>query len=379
MNMLSFWEKNSFLNYDVIIIGGGIAGLSVAASLKEKYPGKEVLILERGILPTGASTKNAGFACFGSLTEILSDIRSKGTDETLKLIEERLRGIEILRKRLGDENIGYENNGGSELFDENYLPCLDEITGVNELLKDVVGNDVFQVRNDLTDRFGFNKDFVKALVFSPYEGQIDTGLMMRNLLKYVQSLGVSIITGCEAKSVIHENGRVSVQCFHNVLDEQINFSAADVFVCTNAFTKYILPNAQVKPARGQILVTAPIPGLKLRGIFHYDEGYYYFRNYKERIIFGGGRNLDFEGETSDEFIHNEKIAGRLKKLLKEVILPNTDYKIDYRWTGIMGFTQNKLPAINKVNENIYSIICCNGMGIALSSRIAEEAVNRVEY
>ena len=84
--MLSFWEKNSFLNYDTIIIGGGINGLSAACAIKEKYPEQQVLILERGSWPLGASTRNAGFACFGSFSEIRDDINQNGLDKALQLI-----------------------------------------------------------------------------------------------------------------------------------------------------------------------------------------------------------------------------------------------------------------------------------------------------
>ena len=64
---LSFWEKESFLNRsDYVIIGSGIVGLSAALHLKQREKGKKVTVLERGILPSGASTKNAGFACIGS-------------------------------------------------------------------------------------------------------------------------------------------------------------------------------------------------------------------------------------------------------------------------------------------------------------------------
>lgn len=43
-----------------------IVGLSVAACVLEKHPKKRVILLERGVLPTGASTKNAGFIATGS-------------------------------------------------------------------------------------------------------------------------------------------------------------------------------------------------------------------------------------------------------------------------------------------------------------------------
>ncbi|MCB0458392.1 MAG: FAD-dependent oxidoreductase, partial [Flavobacteriaceae bacterium] len=146
--MLSFWERNSFLNWDYIIVGSGLVGLSVACSIKEKHPDKEVLILEKGIFPTGASTKNAGFACFGSLSEILSDISVNGEARTVEMIEKRYKGIQRMRDRLGDENIGYENHGGSELVFDRNIDMLEKIGYVNGLLKEVFKADVFSQRDE---------------------------------------------------------------------------------------------------------------------------------------------------------------------------------------------------------------------------------------
>lgn len=182
--MLSFWEKNSFLNWDYIIVGSGLVGLSVACSIREKNPKAEVLILEKGIFPTGASTKNAGFACFGSLSEILSDIEANGESRTVEIIEKRWRGIDELRKRLGDENIGYENYGGSELVFDRNINIVDQIDYVNELLKGVFKGEVFTRRDELIDQYGFNKGYVKGLVYSQLESQLDTGKMMRSYIKY---------------------------------------------------------------------------------------------------------------------------------------------------------------------------------------------------
>ena len=105
--MLSFWEKNSLLNYDINIVGSGILGLSTACEIKERYPEKNILILERGVLPTGPSTKNAGFFCFGSITEILADLEIKGETETINLVEKRWKGINYLKERLAENKIGY--------------------------------------------------------------------------------------------------------------------------------------------------------------------------------------------------------------------------------------------------------------------------------
>src|SRR6185312_8405304 len=72
----SYWERTAFVDHaDVIIIGSGIVGLSAALHLKRQRPDLKVTVLERGFLPSGASTKNAGFACFGSLSEQLSYLK----------------------------------------------------------------------------------------------------------------------------------------------------------------------------------------------------------------------------------------------------------------------------------------------------------------
>ena len=63
----SYWEyKEWFAHNDFVIVGSGIVGLNCALQLKTRFPKSSVLILEKGLLPQGASTKNAGFACFGS-------------------------------------------------------------------------------------------------------------------------------------------------------------------------------------------------------------------------------------------------------------------------------------------------------------------------
>lgn len=375
--MLSFWEKNSFINYDYIIIGSGILGLSTACEIKENNPLRSVLVLEKGIFPTGASTKNAGFACFGSLTEILSDFERIGENKTVSLVGERYEGINLLRKRLGDENLGFHNYGGYELLDDKHFNAIDKIDFVNRKLRDIFNGNTFEINNEKIKEFGFNKDIVKALVFSSFESQIDTGKMMSSLIDYTASIGVKIITGCEVEAVSEKENYVKVMSNNYSGKEKINFNAKTVIICTNAFTQKLFPEFKIIPGRGQVLVTKPIDGLKMKGVFHFDEGFYYFRNYENRIIFGGGRNQDFQREETTEFESNEKIMNDLKEKLDTMILPGKEYEIDSYWSGIMGFTESKEPEIKKTSDRIIFALSCNGMGIALSSFVAKEIVNQL--
>src|SRR6201996_9801458 len=98
-NTYSYWERTAFIdNADVIIIGSGLVGLSAALHLKKQEPALKVLVLERGFLPTGASTKNAGFACFGTVSEQLYYLEDASETEVARLVNRKWRGLQRLRQ-----------------------------------------------------------------------------------------------------------------------------------------------------------------------------------------------------------------------------------------------------------------------------------------
>ena len=102
----SIWELETFYrNRDVIIIGAGFTGLWTAISIKENFPEKSVLVVERSSISMGASTRNAGFACFGSLTEIIGDSENMGWDKTLDLVKMRLEGLQKIQNYFKPEEI----------------------------------------------------------------------------------------------------------------------------------------------------------------------------------------------------------------------------------------------------------------------------------
>ncbi len=371
--MLSFWELNSLVNYQYIIVGAGITGLSTACAIKEKNPKASVLVIEKGILPTGASTKNAGFACIGSYTENWADYERLGEDKFLQLIEDRWTGLYLLRKRLGDEHIEYINHGGFELMMNENGAEGDKVTKLNELLTPLFKKQVFYIVPQFINQFGFNADIVSDMVFNPFEGQIDTGKMMNTLLNYAGILQVRVITGADVKHIEDTPTGAKVYCENN--GQQITFHAEQVAICTNAFTKHFLPDEEIIPGRGQVLCTAPIDDLKFTGTFHFNEGYYYFRNYGKRVIFGGGRNIDFETETTTQLEINQRIQNQLNYFLDEMILPNTPYTIAQQWSGIMAFNEQKTPLVKRVNQHVVVGARLNGMGVALASKIADTLAN----
>ncbi len=370
--MLSYWESQSFLHYHYIIIGSGITGLSTAIELKEKYPSRSVLVLERGLLPTGASTRNAGFACMGSVTELLDDLESSTEEEVVKLFNWRKEGLWKLRMRLGDNAIGYTERGSYELISKAETVSLDKIGYLNTLLRRSSGNPFFKLANHKIDEFGFSKTNVEALIENLGEGELHTGKMMRALIDLALRKGIEIKTGANVQDYSQEEEGVSVNVLNSFSVEKITFRTDKLILCTNAFTSDLLPGEDIHPGRGQVLITAPIEGLKVKGTFHFDKGYYYFREIDGRILLGGGRNLDFKTEESTAFELNTEIQQALEEKLSQMIIPGIPFTIEQRWSGIMAFGANKFPIIRQSSENVYGAFRLGGMGVALGSKVAEE-------
>lgn len=367
MAMLSFWEKDHFLSYDHVVVGGGIVGLSTAISIMENSPKKRVLVLEKGVFPTGASTKNAGFSCFGSLTEILYDLTTMSEDEVLSLVELRWKGLQLLQQRIGVEAMDYQQNGGYELLSKEQDEAVGRIEEVNTLLFPLFNQTVYSLSNEKTQEFGFNGSKIENLVFNPLEGQIHTGKMMKSLQQLASSLGVEVLTGITVSELEESVTHVEIRT-----ENGITFNCQNVAICTNAFSKKLFPDLPLEPGRGSVIVTKPIPDLKFKGTFHYDEGYYYFRNYGDRIIFGGGRNLNFEAERTTEFAVREEVLTKLNQDLRTLIIPDTEFEIDQVWSGIMAFGENKQPIINKHSQRILMGLRLGGMGVAIGSQLGLE-------
>ena len=297
---LSYWEKESFFrNIDVAIIGSGIVGLSAAIRLKELSPKLEIMILERGSLPIGASTRNAGFACFGSMTELLDDLKIHSEDIVFSLVEKRWKGLLRLRNRVGDTNLKYKEKGGFELFRKedvlDFQICVDQIDFFNKKFNSIIGQrEVYKIASKRILDFGFEK--IEYLIHNQAEGQIHTGEMMKTLLAIAQEKGVKILNGVSIKNL-------------NDVEDGVEFDTAEgwnlkfkkVLVATNGFYKTLIDHGDVIPARNQVIITKPLQNNPIEGTFHYDKGYFYFRNIDNRILLGGGRNLAEKEEETSEF------------------------------------------------------------------------------
>lgn len=366
---ISYWELKHYFSFmDLIVVGSGIVGLNAAISFKKKNRKARVLVLERGVLPMGASTKNAGFACFGSPSELLADLNKMPEETVWETVKMRWNGLKLLKKNLGENNMGFKPWGGYELFHKpNVLvECADSLSYLNKKTKEYIGKaNSYSLSNKSITKFGFKN--LSGVILNKNEGQVDTSLMFRSLLELAHKTGVEILSNIEVLELNEQKSHVELSTNLGI------FKAKKCIVAINGFAKKLLNIKDVDPARAQVLITKPIQNLKIKGTFHYDEGFYYFRNIDNRILFGGGRNLDFIGETTTQLSITSKIQNKLENLLKTVIIPDQKFEVEHRWAGIMGVGSEKKPIVKYYSANIICAVRMGGMGVAIGSLVGEQA------
>ncbi len=368
---LSYWEQESFFKgIDIAVIGSGIVGLAAAIHLKTLEPQSRIVIFERGALPAGASTRNAGFACFGSMTELLDDLTRMSEDEVLAVVEKRWSGLQRLRSLVGDENIDFFQLGGYEMFNHSetdiFKACAERIPEFNDKIGRITKHpEVYKIVDDRLSRFGFAG--VQHLILNQPEGQVNTGKLMAALLQKARQKGVEIFNGIGIQQLNDGNDGVTLETVSGW-----SIKVPRVLVAVNGFARQLLPGLDLYPARNQVLLTKPVPGLKVEGCFHYDRGYFYFRNINGRILLGGGRNLDLETEKTHEFGSNTLIRNALEDLLYKVVCPGQSVEVDTWWTGILGLGPVKKPIVEKVSNNVVVAIRLSGMGVAIGTLVGQE-------
>lgn len=390
-NSLSFWGKSYFEDTDWLIVGGGLVGLQCAAEIKLAYPQKRVVVIDQGVLNNAASLRNAGFACFGSAGELLDEITRSGTEAAFGLYLQRYYGIQRLVQKFGADTIGFESTGGFEVFtnaEKEKFNCINEqLPELNKELNHYLNHqstvfkhpfhfdskDIFSVKS-ITET-GMN--ICPLSIVASQEGPIQTHKLYRAVRAFAVQSGVEI---CESIKIASYEDKVGGVWVH--ADDGEVIKTERLLLCTNGFTSNLDSDIPVIPARGQVFVTEPLPWQPLHGLYHADDGYIYFRNLGDRILIGGGRNMDFEAEETQEMSNTSTIREYIRNYMEEVVLPlrktGNGVKFDYEWSGIMGMGSQRTPIIEAESNRVYKAVRMGGMGVALSAWVAEEVVELIK-
>jgi glycine/D-amino acid oxidase-like deaminating enzyme len=391
----SYWEKERMIGpWDFVIIGAGVTGLNAAIELKRQKPKLRVLVLEAKNSGAVASSRSAGFLCLGSPSEQMLTLEALGEAAWLHWTAAKWAGIQRLLRLLGSKSMMYRRVKAFEIVpppgafrrsDTDLDRVAQSLQEMNALMQRVDSHPLpfrsERKRDKATEvplpfpyygepirlktQQGWGMDSTLALPIA-FEGQVHPMLLVDSLKRYATNLGIQLLNGFPVESL----GPVGEDLQDIFLDNQLIIKSKNIIICTNALTNALLPTPQVIPQRGQVLVSAPIPGgipERLKGNFHGDAGYLYYRNLgNDRLLLGGARNLDFQGEQTDRWAENPAITQHLTDYALQVLGLKAEGLVwEQAWSGTMGFTPSGIPHLQALGTHRWLVAGMNGMGMAL--------------
>ncbi len=338
---VSYWQDTAQARakttVDIVIIGAGLAGLSTAYWIRKLEPTWNIAVVDKGSVGSGASGRNAGFITCGS-TEHFSDMidqygESKA-EEVWKFSEYNHNlMIEEFGKKHLEEKCEYRRLGSWTLAASEH-----EIEVIKSTVE-ALGNKGANV--EWRDRVFEGAEGFHGGAYYKDDGEIHP-------MKYLNLLRdkTPIFENQEVFEIDTSGDLVIVKT--NILDFQTNA----VVVCTNAWSDQLFSwfKDKISPMRGQIIVTEPVAQFLQPSYCSFVLDY--FRQLVDgRVLIGGFRNADIEKEVgySDEI--NPSIHEKLEGFLNEHFPTLRGKRIDYRWSGVMGFSKDGYPMTGSLPED----------------------------
>ncbi len=368
---VSYWRRGAGVceaSADVVVIGGGVCGISAALGLERR--GARVIVLESGSVACGASGRNAGFLMRGCAENYAAACGTYGRDRAARLWRFTERNLAGLRSEGIDALAGVQRIPSCLLAIEEREA--EELRRATEMLRED-GFDVGWVnRGDGPDDLVWNRGRAICGLVNPNDGAANSVELLRFLSSKVRG---SVLEG-RAVRTIHElpgsDGGVAVETHaERVL-------AARALVCVNGYLARLMPERAglVRPVRGQMLaLRAREPSARLAMSYYANHGYEYFRQTVDgTIVLGGGRKRHAEEEVGYEDTTTSHVQEFLEEFARDTL--GQEFEVLARWSGVMGFTTDGLPVMGPVSEQGRVWFCggFTGHGMSMGYLAAQECV-----
>jgi gamma-glutamylputrescine oxidase len=347
---------------DVVIIGGGLTGVSTAWHLVRRSPGLRIVLLEASTLASGASGRSGGQLLTG-----INGVSAHG-ENARRIYDVTKSAIDGIADLVTEHSIdaGLSRRGCVEIF-----TTAKTAEAAHQHAETAV-RDGIPLR--WLDRSALELRGAVGAILDPAAGRVNGVALVRGVKRLLVDRGVAVFERSPATAILE--GREI-----RVTTPAGEVRAAALVLATNAYgTTLGYFRAGLLPLHSHVLATAPIPDGEWRSIGwgHYD-GFsddrdriaYGCRTAAGRVVFGGGGNdayaylyggrTAFAGPATRSF---EAIHRRLLHYLPGL----SEVPIEHRWTGTLDLTLDRVCSIGVRGEsrNVYYAIGYSGHGLALA-------------
>tara|TARA_R110000868_G_scaffold132381_9_gene343356 strand:- start:8571 stop:9743 length:1173 start_codon:yes stop_codon:yes gene_type:complete len=365
---VSYWNDRSSptpSTADVVIIGGGIAGLSAAYWIGKEDPSMKIVVVEKYEIGAGATGRNAGFVTCGSVEHFNRLVEKHGKEEALQIWQFSEENMRLLKEHIVQDkaqDLLFEHKGSFSLASTDVE--FKELQNSAALMKTMdISVETIQ-EAEIKSRLGA-EGFVGGIKYVE-----DGSVHPIKLLEAIRSKLGSNITVCEHHEVhaIEASGDGK-----RVRTSKGSIDCSLVVYATNGYSPLLNKffDDKIFPTRGQILATQAVPRF-MEGPCYANFVLDYFRQLPTgEMVIGGFRQLqkDVEKGYSDEA--SDVIQQALEEFLHKHIPAVRKAKITHRWSGIMGFSVDGQPMVGALptDDQLFFVggFTAHGLGLAFHS------------
>lgn len=340
---------------DVVIVGGGINGCSLAYQLAKK--GLEVVLLEKNYIASGATGR-----CGAGIRQQWS------TKENVKLAMESVKIFERLSREFGD--IGFRQGGYLiAIHDDNEMKQAEKNVEMQRSLGlkvSIIDSDEITKIVPILDVEGMH---AIGATFCPTDGHADPFKTTFAYAREAVKNGAEILTHTEVKAISKNNGRInSVKTDNGEIKTSFVVDAAGVWSKEIARMAGIeIPNV---PYRKEILVTERIKPLFKAMVISFKDGIYFSQQDEGQILGGIPNPHERKGYlTMPTFSFLTHMAKTLTRYA-----PSLSYiRVLRHWTGFYDVSPDARPIIGE-DSKVKGFIHCHGFsghGFMLSPMVTK--------
>jgi glycine/D-amino acid oxidase-like deaminating enzyme len=322
----------------VIVVGAGVTGASIAWRLAER--GKRVLLLEQRGVCSGASGRNGGMTGAGSSMHATS----RAGRAVYALTTANLRLMTSLAGELG-KDFELRMTGTMDMIttEEQYAHLEAAVAAEREAGIDIELVDADAARMimpALSPR-------ILGAAYARDRGHLWPFALVTGMADAAVRAGAEVRTGVRVERLTWSGDRVA-----GVVANGDTILAEEVVLATNAWTPRLLPDlpeGALVPARGQILVTQPLPPILACPFGANFDKEYGRQTPGGQILCGGYRRLDVDEGLGGyrEEVTLPVLSGIARCLCELFPALRGRARVVRAWAGIMGFTADGLPLIGR--------------------------------
>jgi glycine/D-amino acid oxidase-like deaminating enzyme len=353
---------------DVAIIGGGFTGMAAAYFIKERFPKKRILMLEREFIGFGSSGRNSGIGTTLLGHNITQILKAQGKEKTARLQELSIQSISLLEELIDKHTIDcdFEKNGLLVFAEtDRELRLLEEKATAYE---QIGARMIWLEKNQARSRVGALNSL--AAMYSPDDRMLNPGKFVRGMKRVVQSMGVDVY---EHSRCTHIEPGPGITLYTSAGSVR----ARELVLATNAYSNPLgLFRHKVLPFYVYNIVTEPLTQSQMDAFQWTGRENLYGTKYlfwvlrltaDNRVLFIENDALYFR-DINRDYSHRPSEYRSHYRLLVKMFPFLKGVKPTHRWGGRIGMTMDLLPSVGRTgkNRNIYYSMGYNGHGLAFS-------------